>query len=74
MVDPSVRVGLVEIRWSFFSCARDTSKKRFLTNSLLFAQCAGSKARGAVAELDEASVQDWSLVMEWAWVLQSVWP
>ena len=28
---------------------------------------------GAVADLDEASAGDWSLVMEWAWVLQSAW-
>jgi hypothetical protein len=66
-------VGLAEIKWSFFSRARDTSKKRFLTNFLLFAQCAGSRARGAVAGLDEASAKGWTLVMEWAWVLQSAW-
>ena len=64
MVDPSVRVGLAEIKWSFFSLARDTSKKRFLTKSLLFAERAGSRARGAVAELDEASAKGWTLVME----------
>ena len=29
-------MGLAEIKWSFFSRARDTSKKRFLTNFLLF--------------------------------------
>ena len=31
---------------------------------------------GAVTELDEASAKDRSLVLEWAWVLQSLspWP
>ena len=61
VVDPSVRVGLAKIKWSFVSCTRDTSKKRFLTNSLLFAHCAWSRARGAVAEFDEALPTGWVL-------------
>ena len=69
----SVRVGLAEIKWSFFSRAHDGSRKTFLTNSLLSRERAGSRTRGAVAELDEASAGDWSLVLEWAWVLQSAW-
>jgi len=36
VVDFSVRAGLVEITCLFFSSAGKTSKKRFLTNYLLF--------------------------------------
>jgi hypothetical protein len=68
VVDFSVRVGLAEITWSFFSSADNTSKKRFLTNYLPFAQCARSSARDAEAELDEASAKGLTLVLEWAWV------
>ena len=51
------------------SCACDTSKRRFLTNCLPFAQCArSSSARDAEAELDEASAKGLTLVLEWAWV------
>ena len=67
-------MGLAEIKLVIFLlCSR--YKQKTISNKLFtFAQCPGRRARGAVAELDEASVQDWSLVMEWAWVLQSAWP
>jgi len=58
VVDVSGRVGLAEITWSFLSSAGNTSKKRFLTNYLLFARCAASKARRAVRALDEPSATD----------------
>ena len=49
----------------FLICSRYKQKK--ISNKLFaFCQCAGRRARGAVAELDEASAEDWSLVMEWA--------
>ena len=64
MVDPSVRVGLAEITWSFFSRTRDTSKKTFLANPRSLAGHLGSRARGAEAELDEAWAKGWTLVME----------
>ena len=48
----------------FLTCSRYKQKK--ISNKLFtfLAQCAGSRARGAVAELDEASAKDWILVME----------
>jgi hypothetical protein len=66
VVDFYVRVRLAEITWSFFSSVGNTSKKRFLTNSLLFAPCAGSKAKGAVRALDEALEKDSISEMAWA--------
>ena len=53
----------------FLTCSR--YKRRQICNKLFtFAQCGGSRARDAVAELDEASAKDPSLVLEWVWVLQ----
>ena len=67
VVNPSVRVGLAEITWSFFSCARDTSKKTFLANPRLPARApAESRTRGAEVEWDEALGTPSALVMELA--------
>ena len=50
----------------FLTCSR--YKQKNISNKLftLLARAAGSRARGAVAELDEASAKGWTLVMEWA--------
>ena len=51
---------------------RSRYKQKTISNKLFtFAQCGGSRARDAAQELDEASAKDRSLVLEWAWVLQS---
>ena len=50
-------MGLAEIKWSFFSRASRYKQKRFLTNSLLLCSVCGEQARGAVAELGEASAR-----------------
>ena len=48
----------------FLTCSRYKQKK---ISNKLFTFCSGtpgSRARGAVAELDEASAKGWTLVME----------
>jgi hypothetical protein len=56
----------------FLTCSR--YKQKQISNKLFtFAQCGRTRAKGAVAEWAEASAQDLSLVMEWAWVLPSPW-
>ena len=47
-----------------FSHVLAIQAKKISNKLFTFAQCAGSRARGVVAELDEASPKDWPLAME----------
>ena len=61
MVYPPVRIRLAEIKWSSFSQLAIHAKK--ICNKLYFLFICG-EVKGAVMELDEASVKRGTLVME----------
>jgi hypothetical protein len=73
VVNPSVRVGLAEITWSFSHVLAIQAKKHFW-QTLAPGRALGKQARGAAVEWDEALGTPSALVMELAAVLQSAWP